>query len=93
MIIGPSVGTERVSLIKCMEEQLVVVAMVLRSITLAVFLIVVLILVSDGVTKDDMSVLEEITEFTNKKNVTYGLQSFQLAFATGLECCKDSWSR
>jgi hypothetical protein len=54
-------------------------------VSLAVFLIVVLILVSDGVTKDDMFVLGEITEFANKKNVTYIYQPF--FYAAGLECC------
>lgn len=47
-----------------------VVAAILRLLALVVFLIVTLILVSDGVSKDDMFVLGEITEFTNKKNVT-----------------------
>ena len=54
-----------------MEVELV--AVMLRLLVLVAFLIVTLILVSDGVSKEDMYVLGEITEFANKKNVSYAL--------------------
>jgi len=53
---------------KCMEDQFVVAVHMLRLTVFVIFLIVVLTLVSDGVTEDDMYVLTEITEFSNKKN-------------------------
>jgi len=52
-----------------------VVPAVLRFLTLVAFLTVLLILVSDGLSEEDMSVIEAIIEVSNKKNVSKYLES------------------
>lgn len=51
------------------------VAALLRYLTLVAFFVVLLILVSDGLSEEDMSVIEAIIEVSNKKNVTQYLES------------------
>jgi len=61
---------------KCMDPA--AVAALLRYLTLVAFFVVLLILVSDGLSAEDMSVIEAIIEVSNKKNVTQYLESERL---------------
>lgn len=58
---------------KCMDPP--AVAALLRYLTLVAFFVVLLILVSDGLSEEDMSVIEAIIEVSNKKNVSQYLES------------------